>query len=69
MVGRRRTRNVNQLHEEPDPRYIEGSDKYEYIKNHMKTVKSKQARTRESEEYKAEARKVKPQSKSVKKHQ
>ncbi|GJY43391.1 hypothetical protein Tco_0431604 [Tanacetum coccineum] len=34
-----------------------------------KTVKNGQARTRESEEYKAEARKVKPQSKSAKKNQ
>ncbi|GJU10367.1 copia protein [Tanacetum coccineum] len=34
---------------------------YGYIKNHKKTVKNGQARTRESEEYKAEARKVKPQ--------
>ncbi|GKD40856.1 reverse transcriptase domain-containing protein, partial [Tanacetum coccineum] len=31
-------------------------------KNRKKTVKNGQARTRESEEYKAEARKVKPQS-------
>ncbi|GJU31857.1 putative ribonuclease H-like domain-containing protein [Tanacetum coccineum] len=42
--------------------------RYGYIKNHKKTVKNGQARTRESEEYKrsqrfkAEARKVKPQS-------
>ncbi|GJX77475.1 hypothetical protein Tco_0324286 [Tanacetum coccineum] len=42
---------------------------YGYIKNHKKTVKNGQARTRESEEYKAEARKVKPQSKSAKKSQ
>ncbi|GKA78101.1 reverse transcriptase domain-containing protein [Tanacetum coccineum] len=42
---------------------------YGYIKNHKKTVKNEQARTRESEEYKAEARKVKPQSKSAKKNQ
>ncbi|GJR71682.1 reverse transcriptase domain-containing protein [Tanacetum coccineum] len=46
--------------------------KYGYIKNHMKIVKNGQARTRESEEYKrsqrfkAEARKVKPQSNPVK---
>ncbi|GJV82717.1 hypothetical protein Tco_1522615, partial [Tanacetum coccineum] len=40
--------------------------KYGYIKNHMKTVKNKQARTRESEEYKAEAIKDKPQSNPVK---
>ncbi|GJY21777.1 hypothetical protein Tco_0394343 [Tanacetum coccineum] len=40
--------------------------KYGYIKNHKKTVKNEQARTRESEEYKAEARKAKPQSKSAK---
>ncbi|GKE88462.1 hypothetical protein Tco_1565937, partial [Tanacetum coccineum] len=33
---------------------------YGYIKNHKKTVKNKQAQTRESEEYKAEARKVNP---------
>ncbi|GJY25618.1 hypothetical protein Tco_0400344, partial [Tanacetum coccineum] len=33
---------------------------YGYIKNHKKTVKNGQARTRESEEYKAKARKVKP---------
>ncbi|GKF35419.1 hypothetical protein Tco_0108619, partial [Tanacetum coccineum] len=48
---------------------------YGYIKNHKKTVKNGQARTRESEEYKkkpknqkpeAEARKVKPQSNPVK---
>ncbi|GJW19256.1 hypothetical protein Tco_0026692, partial [Tanacetum coccineum] len=38
-------------------------------KNHKKTVKNGQARTRESVEYKAEARKVKPQSKSAKKSQ
>ncbi|GJS35783.1 hypothetical protein Tco_0534165 [Tanacetum coccineum] len=44
-------------------------DQYGYIKNHKKTVKNGQARTRESEEYKAEARKVKPQSKSAKKSQ
>ncbi|GJW19550.1 hypothetical protein Tco_0026986 [Tanacetum coccineum] len=42
---------------------------YGYIKNHKKTVKNGQARTQESEEYKAEARKVKPQSKSAKKSQ
>ncbi|GKD37367.1 hypothetical protein Tco_1257574, partial [Tanacetum coccineum] len=35
---------------------------YGSVKNHKKTVKNGQARTRESEEYKAEARKVKPQS-------
>ncbi|GJV13845.1 zinc knuckle CX2CX4HX4C containing protein [Tanacetum coccineum] len=45
---------------------------YGYIKNHKKTVKNEQARTRESEEYKkkpkiqAEAKKVKPQSNPVK---
>ncbi|GKD84866.1 hypothetical protein Tco_1356020 [Tanacetum coccineum] len=33
--------------------------RYGYIKNHKKTIKNGQARTRESEEYKAEARKVK----------
>ncbi|GKA61614.1 hypothetical protein Tco_0761133 [Tanacetum coccineum] len=33
-------------------------DKYGYIKNHKKTTKNGQARTRESEEYKAEARKA-----------
>ncbi|GJX35476.1 putative reverse transcriptase domain-containing protein [Tanacetum coccineum] len=43
--------------------------RYGYIKNHKKTVKNKQARTREPEEYKAEARKAKPQSKSAKKSQ
>ncbi|GKD78738.1 hypothetical protein Tco_1341359 [Tanacetum coccineum] len=43
--------------------------RYGYIKNHKKTVKNGQARTRESEEYKAEARKAKPQSKSAKKNQ
>ncbi|GJV51963.1 reverse transcriptase domain-containing protein [Tanacetum coccineum] len=37
--------------------------------NHKKTVKNRQARTRESVEYKAKARKVKPQSKSAKKSQ
>ncbi|GJV45053.1 hypothetical protein Tco_1429589 [Tanacetum coccineum] len=36
------------------------------LKNHKKAVKNKQARTREPEEYKAEARKAKPQSKSAK---
>ncbi|GJT36640.1 hypothetical protein Tco_0927059 [Tanacetum coccineum] len=39
--------------------------RYGSVKNHKKTVKNGQARTRESEEYKAEARKVKPQSKIV----
>ncbi|GKA75768.1 hypothetical protein Tco_0782146, partial [Tanacetum coccineum] len=39
------------------------------LKNHKKAVKNEQARTRESEEYKAEARKAKPQSKSAKKNQ
>ncbi|GJV18987.1 hypothetical protein Tco_1368007 [Tanacetum coccineum] len=43
--------------------------RYGYTKNHKKTVKNRQARTRESVEYKAEARKVKPQSKSAKKSQ
>ncbi|GJY51363.1 ribonuclease H-like domain-containing protein, partial [Tanacetum coccineum] len=43
--------------------------RYGYIKNHMKTVKNEQARTRKSEEYKAEARKIKPESKSAKKSQ
>ncbi|GKD84867.1 hypothetical protein Tco_1356021 [Tanacetum coccineum] len=33
--------------------------RYGYIKNHKKTIKNGQAQTRESEEYKAEARKVK----------
>ncbi|GJX43252.1 hypothetical protein Tco_0259928 [Tanacetum coccineum] len=42
---------------------------YGYFKNHKKTVKNGQARTRELEEYKAEAKKVKPQSKSAKKSQ
>ncbi|GKG48812.1 hypothetical protein Tco_0512959, partial [Tanacetum coccineum] len=43
---------------------------YGYIKNHKKTVKNRQAQTRESEEYKrsrefkAEAKKVKPSVKS-----
>ncbi|GKD94886.1 hypothetical protein Tco_1374723, partial [Tanacetum coccineum] len=36
------------------------------LKNHKKAVKNEQARTREPEEYKAEARKAKPQSKSAK---
>ncbi|GKD64633.1 hypothetical protein Tco_1306741, partial [Tanacetum coccineum] len=35
---------------------------YGSVKNHKKTVKIEQAQTRESKEYKAEARKVKPQS-------
>ncbi|GJS81902.1 ribonuclease H-like domain-containing protein [Tanacetum coccineum] len=39
------------------------------LKNHKKAIKNKQARTREPEEYKAEARKAKPQSKSAKKNQ
>ncbi|GKA36414.1 hypothetical protein Tco_0722905 [Tanacetum coccineum] len=43
--------------------------RYGYIKNHKKTVKNEQTRTREPEEYKAEARKAKPQSKSAKKSQ
>ncbi|GKE66581.1 hypothetical protein Tco_1520742 [Tanacetum coccineum] len=34
---------------------------YGYVKNHKKTIKSEQARARESEEYKAEA----PKSKSL----
>ncbi|GJZ88904.1 hypothetical protein Tco_0660686 [Tanacetum coccineum] len=38
---------------------VVGMDK---SKNHKKTIKNKQARTRESEEYKAEARNVKPQT-------
>ncbi|GJT78788.1 putative mitochondrial protein [Tanacetum coccineum] len=42
---------------------------YGSIKNHKKTVKIEQARIRESEEYQAEARKVKPQSRSAKKNQ
>ncbi|GJR12396.1 hypothetical protein Tco_0795048 [Tanacetum coccineum] len=37
-------------------------DKYGSVKNHKKTIKkNEQARTRESEEFKTEARKVKPQ--------
>ncbi|GJW98528.1 hypothetical protein Tco_0180336 [Tanacetum coccineum] len=36
------------------------------LKNHKKAVKNEQARTREPEEYKAKARKAKPQSKSAK---
>ncbi|GKC78865.1 hypothetical protein Tco_1129639, partial [Tanacetum coccineum] len=39
------------------------SDKYGYIRNHKKTVKNEQARTRESEEYK---KKPKNQSRSQK---
>ncbi|GJT57043.1 putative nucleotidyltransferase, ribonuclease H [Tanacetum coccineum] len=35
-------------------------ERYGYIKNHKKTVKNEQARTREPEEYKAKARKAKP---------
>ncbi|GKC40098.1 hypothetical protein Tco_1052482 [Tanacetum coccineum] len=42
------------------------SQKYGYLENPKKTIKNGQARTRESEEYKAEARKVKPQSNPVK---
>ncbi|GJX35018.1 putative reverse transcriptase domain-containing protein [Tanacetum coccineum] len=49
--------------------FITKFPRYGYIKNHKKTVKNRQARTRESVEYKAEARKVKPQSKSAKKSQ
>ncbi|GJU99718.1 hypothetical protein Tco_1328989 [Tanacetum coccineum] len=41
----------------------EVTDKYGYIKNHKKTIKNKQARTRESEEYK---KKPKNQSRSQK---
>ncbi|GJU51720.1 retrovirus-related pol polyprotein from transposon TNT 1-94 [Tanacetum coccineum] len=37
-------------------------ERYGYIRNYKKIVKNEQARTRESEEYKVEARKVKPQS-------
>ncbi|GJY29716.1 hypothetical protein Tco_0405483 [Tanacetum coccineum] len=48
---------------------LENHPKCGSVKNHKKTVKNGQARTRESEEYKAEARKVKPQSKSAKKNQ
>ncbi|GKD77283.1 hypothetical protein Tco_1339904, partial [Tanacetum coccineum] len=33
---------------------------YGSVKNHKKTVKNEQARTRESEEYKTEAKNVKP---------
>ncbi|GJR83475.1 retrovirus-related pol polyprotein from transposon TNT 1-94 [Tanacetum coccineum] len=36
--------------------------RYGSVKNHKKIVKNRQTRARESEEYKAEARKVKPQS-------
>ncbi|GJW15613.1 reverse transcriptase domain-containing protein [Tanacetum coccineum] len=48
----------------PHPPTMLGTDK---SKNHKKTVKNGQARTRESVEYKAEARKVKPRSKSAEK--
>ncbi|GJX42572.1 hypothetical protein Tco_0257562 [Tanacetum coccineum] len=41
------------------PRTSTGKPSYGYIRNHKKTVKNEQARTRESEEYKAEARKAK----------
>ncbi|GKB69574.1 hypothetical protein Tco_0930986 [Tanacetum coccineum] len=41
------------------PTQLESLTKYGYIRNHKKTVKNEQARTRESEEYKAEARKAK----------
>ncbi|GKF17297.1 hypothetical protein Tco_0062215, partial [Tanacetum coccineum] len=44
-------------------RKFRGMDK---LKNHKKAVKNEQARTREPEEYKAKARKAKPQSKSAK---
>ncbi|GJT51305.1 hypothetical protein Tco_0977462, partial [Tanacetum coccineum] len=50
------------------PLDVEIADKYGYIKNHKKTVKNGQARTRERksmQEFKAEARKVKPQSNSI----
>ncbi|GKD58723.1 hypothetical protein Tco_1296232, partial [Tanacetum coccineum] len=39
---------------------------YGYIKNHNKTVKNGQARTRESEEYKKEAKESKPKPGKVK---
>ncbi|GKD14462.1 hypothetical protein Tco_0193307, partial [Tanacetum coccineum] len=39
---------------------------YGYIKNHKKTVKNGQARARESEEYKAEAKESKPKPGKVK---
>ncbi|GJY23042.1 hypothetical protein Tco_0396700 [Tanacetum coccineum] len=51
------------------PKELPKSSWFGYIKNHKKTVKNKQARTREPEEYKADARKAKPQSKSAKKSQ
>ncbi|GJU29909.1 retrovirus-related pol polyprotein from transposon TNT 1-94 [Tanacetum coccineum] len=38
---------------------LKKKSRYGYIRNHKKTVKNEQARTRESEEYKAEARKAK----------
>ncbi|GJU53701.1 hypothetical protein Tco_1227415, partial [Tanacetum coccineum] len=41
---------------------VNTADKYRYIRNHKKTVKNEQARTRESEEYKAEAKKAKSPS-------
>ncbi|GJT80312.1 reverse transcriptase domain-containing protein [Tanacetum coccineum] len=47
---------LNSLRNE-DKVFKPGKDK---LKNHKKTIKNGQARTRESEEYKAEARKVKP---------
>ncbi|GJZ05835.1 hypothetical protein Tco_0539628 [Tanacetum coccineum] len=45
---------------------LDDGDRYGYIKNHKKTVKNGQARTRESKEYKAEARKVKGQMGQIK---
>ncbi|GJS09869.1 retrovirus-related pol polyprotein from transposon TNT 1-94 [Tanacetum coccineum] len=39
-----------------DPEFLDHVYKYGKVKNHKKTVKSEQARTRESEEYKAEAK-------------
>ncbi|GKE13000.1 hypothetical protein Tco_1416551, partial [Tanacetum coccineum] len=39
---------------------------YGFIKNHKKTVKNGQARTRESEEYKKKPEKSSPQSNPVK---
>ncbi|GJW39151.1 hypothetical protein Tco_0064996 [Tanacetum coccineum] len=53
----------NQLNEFWNRRSDHSMDK---LKNHKKAVKNEQARTREPEEYKAEARKAKHQSKSAK---
>ncbi|GJY69509.1 hypothetical protein Tco_0472491 [Tanacetum coccineum] len=47
---------INVISKLPHPTTVKGIRKYGYIKNHKKTVKNGQARTRESEEYKKKPR-------------